>query len=73
MTEEEKKAVLELQELYESYWYKDRFQECKALIMAFCILNKHLNDHTGWRIRFEGSKADDLVNVLIAEEMGGQK
>ena len=68
MTDQEKKAIIELQELYDYEYIKSRYERCKAMIGVFCILNKHLTGETGWRIRFEGSKADELVNVL--EEMG---
>ena len=63
MTDQEKKAIIELQELYDYDYYKGRYESCKTMISVFCILNKHLTGRTGWEIRFEGSKADDLINV----------
>ena len=63
MTEQEKKAILELQETYEYHWNKSHYDKCKTLINVFCILNKHLTGQTGWRIQFEGSKADELINA----------
>lgn len=62
--ENAKKAVIELQEMYEYAWSKSRFDECKALISVFCIINKHIFRQTGWRIKFDGSKEDKLFNVL---------
>lgn len=59
------KAVKELQELYEYKWNKGEYEECDTLLGVFCILNKHLTGHTGWRIDFEGSKAKELENPRI--------
>lgn len=59
------KAVKELQELYEYKWNKGEYEECDTLLGVFCILNKHLTGHTGWRIDFEGSKARELENPRI--------
>ena len=63
MTEQEKKAILELQEKYEYHWIHSDYDKCKTLIDVFCILNKYLTGQTGWRIKFEGSKADELINA----------
>ena len=62
MTEDEKKMVLELQELYESWWHRGKYDKCDVAIEIFCILNKYLTGHTGWRIQFNGSKANLLIN-----------
>lgn len=64
MTENEIKAIKELQDEYEYLWNKSRYEECETLVKVFCILNKHLTGHTGWRIEFEGSKADELINAI---------
>lgn len=65
MTENEKKAILELQEKYERHYNRGEFEKCKAMIGVFGILNKYLTGQTGWRIRFEGSKADELINIMM--------
>lgn len=57
------KAVKELQDMYEYALIKSDYKKCDVLIGVFCVLNKHLTTSTGWRIKFEGSKADDLYNV----------
>ena len=64
MTEQEKKAILEIQSNYEYHWNQGDYEQCKAMVGVLCILNKHLTGHTGWQIQFEGSKANELVNVL---------
>ena len=68
MTTKEKMAIRELQEKYEHHYVKGEYDACKHMIGVFCILNKHLTGQTGWRIRFEGSMADELVNVLADAE-----
>lgn len=67
MTENEKKAILELQQVYISDFNRGKFERCKAMIGVFCILNKHLTGQTGWRIKFEGSLCDDMENVLAMD------
>ena len=68
MTKEEQQMVLELQEDYESHWNRADYSYCKDMIGVFCIINKHLTGQTGWRIRFEGSKADELINPRVEKE-----
>jgi len=63
MTANEIKAIKELQDKYEYHWNNGDYEQCKALHGAFCILNKYLTGNTSWKIQFEGSKADELVNV----------
>lgn len=64
MTEELKKAIIEMQEDYEFNWKKGNFDVCKGILYSLLLINKHVNDISDWRIRFEGSIADRLINVL---------
>lgn len=65
MTENEKKAIIELQEKYQLHFERGEIEKCKAMIGVFCILNKHLTGNTGWQIKFEGSLYREMENVLI--------
>jgi len=67
MTENEIKAIKELQDEYEYNYIHCRYERCKGIMDALLILNKHLNGISDWRIQFEGSKADELVNVRAEE------
>ena len=58
------KAVNRLYELYESNLHKGDYKACEVLNTVFCILNCCLTNSSGWRIKYEGSPAKDLYNVL---------
>ena len=67
LTEDEKKAISEIQEMYICDFNRGKFERCKALISVLCILNKHLTGDTGYEISFEGSKNDLMENVFASE------
>lgn len=73
MTENEIKAIKELQDDYEHNYIHCRYERCKGIMDALLILNKHLNGISDWRIQFEGSKADELVNVRAEEALAYQR
>ena len=65
LSENEKKMISELYEVYESHWNKSDYEYCDKMLGVFCILNKYLTGQTGWRIEYEGSKAKDLFNPRL--------
>ena len=62
-------AIKELQEMYKYFQDNGDYSNCKLLMGVFCVLNKHLTTSTGWRIQFDGSIADELINPLIEPDV----
>jgi hypothetical protein len=62
LTEDEKKAIFEMQEAYDSAYNRGQYERCKGLFTALTLIGKHIAN-TDWRIPFDGSLEDNLINI----------